>query len=96
MDEKDLLQSLPLLLQKLIFTEVRSSIVERHCLFSWLKNMHSIVFRDACYSSLSFMETSAGHSIFSSGEACQDMFFVQSGTCRYVTDMRHDLARHVD
>jgi len=90
-DETALLQPLPALLRKIVLMEARSPIVEHHCLFAWLKLTHHIVFRDLCHSAFEVMHVPAGHTVFFYGDACQHMFFVDSGTSRYLKNQRDSM-----
>jgi len=91
MDEKELLKPLPALLRKIVLMEARSPILEKHCLFTWLRHEHIITFRDICHSCFDVMHVQAGHGAFYLGDACQHMFFVEHGMARYLQNARQSV-----
>lgn len=84
LEDRELLKVLPLQLQKAIFMEARISSVGKHYFFYWIKVSHITAMRDLCHTAFTSMLRLAGESVFQVGDACQQMFFVESGELKYI------------
>lgn len=83
-EDTELLQALPVQLQKSIHLEARAPTVEGHRLFAWMSLEQPTAFRDACHAGFVTSHTHAGHCLFSYADACHQMWFVDSGMLRYI------------
>lgn len=83
-DAQEWLQLLPEQLGKSLLREVRQPTVENHLVFAWMSVKHWAAFRDMCYFVLVSKAAVAGHSVFANMDACTQMYFVESGTLRYL------------
>jgi len=86
--ETDVLEPLPDQLRRSLLVDVRSPCVERHCLMYWLKEKHTLVFREVVHSVLTVTQLPPDQSLFVFGDTCQNMIFVQFGRAKYIMD-RH-------
>lgn len=83
-DDKELLEALPPQLGRALLLEVRQPTLDRHWFFTWIKSKHFTAFQEVC--SLAFVSIPAlhGHNIFTCQDACSSMYFVESGSLRYL------------
>lgn len=80
----DLLGSLPIDLQKSVYVEVRTPIIEGHPVFAWAGQHHAAACRELCYSGFDSTHVLTNICVFSWLDACSKMHFVESGTLRYL------------
>merc|ERR1740129_2533940 len=83
-DDNEVLKSLPSSLQKSVLLEARMPTVEKHCMFSWLKDGNFPAFRDICHTAFRTVQALAGTVVFERGDAWETMIFVETGLFRYV------------
>lgn len=82
--DQELTNAIPEQLGKTLMVQVRSATIAKYWIFKWISNEHHSAFREICYSLFTTMHGLIGHSIFERNVACSQMYFVESGTLRYI------------
>ncbi|CAE8601093.1 unnamed protein product [Polarella glacialis] len=91
--EMELQQALPQELLKELFHEARSPILSAHSLFASLGERHRRVERDLCMSAASEVHFLANDRIFSEGDSCSSMYFVNTGDLSYTSLVKSGTAK---
>jgi len=84
LNEAEILSPLPLQMQKSLQLQARGPTICKHWLFRSLVRQNVTELRDITYQAFTLRYSRAWHSIFFMGDACKEMFFVETGTCKYV------------
>eukprot|EP00929_Paragymnodinium_shiwhaense_P083868 TRINITY_DN44816_c0_g2_i1.p1 TRINITY_DN44816_c0_g2~~TRINITY_DN44816_c0_g2_i1.p1 ORF type:complete len:842 (-),score=171.99 TRINITY_DN44816_c0_g2_i1:206-2731(-) len=74
----------PLLME--LRLEIYKPSLDQHAFFERLCEVNPMAMRKMCHTSILEFGVSTGDCIFSSGESCEKMYFVKSGTLRYTPD----------
>lgn len=85
-DDFEVLKGLPNALQRNVLFEARMPIIEKQCLFAWLKDHHGPTFRKVCYCAFYPSHHVAGNIVFEAGDAWDKAIFVENGGLRYIED----------
>ncbi len=81
--ELEFMHVLPIHLLKHMHDESRSPLIANHTLFRTLRRDHQKAMRDICHLAVEELVFQRNDSIFSSGDSCEHMFFVDVGQLQY-------------